>query len=181
MHMTAIQKQWADSQHAEPSICVNFSRLVTFPGIEPWTVHAPEQALRVQSKSWVDTEQASCFQLPSWHLPYFYRTEYFTTFDIKEDQKEKSFLPSPGAKLLNPVPDRCCLQRGLDISHQSSVFPWSSLEGEARTGTVLASGTLSSQCPHYPYINPCQAGATHTMPSRWSLSHSPLVRNPMKP
>lgn len=47
MHMTTIQKQWADSLHTEPSICVNFSRLAAFPGIEPWTVHTSEQALSV--------------------------------------------------------------------------------------------------------------------------------------
>lgn len=45
MHMTTIEKQWADSQHAEPSICVDFSRLVTFPGIEPWTSECLEQIL----------------------------------------------------------------------------------------------------------------------------------------
>lgn len=40
----------------------------------------------------MDTKKASCFQLSSWHLSCSYCTEYFTVFNIKEEQRENCFF-----------------------------------------------------------------------------------------
>lgn len=50
----------------------------------------------------MDTKQASCFQLPSWHLSYSYPTEYFTIFNIKEEKRENSFFSPSSCKVSEP-------------------------------------------------------------------------------
>lgn len=114
---------------------------------------------------------------PSLLLPYW----IFHYIWYKRGPKREFLFTLPRCKASEPCSWQVLPTERAGYFPPEQRFP---LEQPGRWGkdrTVLASGTLSSQCPHYPYINPCQAGATHTMPSRWPLSHSPLVRNPMKP
>lgn len=114
---------------------------------------------------------------PSLLLPYW----IFHYIWYKRGPKREVLFTLPRCKASEPCSWQVLPTERAGYFPPEQRFP---LEQPGRWGkdrTVLASGTLSSQCPHYPYINPCQAGATHTMPSRWPLSHSPLVRNPMKP
>lgn len=89
-----------------------------------------------------------------------------------------SFFP-PLVRFLDPITDRRCLYRGVNISYQSNIFPTDQLEGETRPVIVLVSGTLCSQCSHYtllPYTNPPQAGTTHRAKQVATLSF-PLAKH----